>query len=106
MTNVDDVAKVAIGVVIVVALLFLLAVGEALVPERPLLVKQTATLVKIFCGVLFFQLYGDCHCWRRCRRILLDSRLGFCDYGSSIFHVVGNVLVEIIRVVVVEVEML
>ena len=36
--NVDHVAKVAVGVVIVVALLFLLAVGEALVPERPLLV--------------------------------------------------------------------
>jgi len=88
VTNVDDVAKVAIGVVIVVALLFLLAVGEALVPERPLLVKQATTLVKIFYWVLIFQLHGDCHCWRRCRRILLGSSLGFCDRGGSSFHVV------------------
>ena len=34
-TNVDHVAEVAVGVVVVVALLFLLAVGDALVPERP-----------------------------------------------------------------------
>jgi hypothetical protein len=32
--------------------------------------------------------------------------LGFCDCGRSSFHVVGKVLVEIIRVVVVKVEML
>ena len=37
---------------------------------------------------------------------MLDSSLGFCDCGRSSFHVVGKVLVEIIRVVVVEVEML
>ena len=98
--------EVAIGVVVVVALLFLLAVGEVLAPKSPLLVKQAATLVKIFYWVLFFQLHSDCHCWRRCRWILLGSRLGLCDCGRSSFHVVGKVLVEIIRVVVVEVEML
>jgi hypothetical protein len=38
-TNVDYIAKVAVGVVIVVALLFLLTVGEALAPERPFLIK-------------------------------------------------------------------
>ena len=48
-TNIDYVAEVAIGVVVVVALLLLLAVGEVLTPERPLLVKQAMTLVKIFC---------------------------------------------------------
>ena len=37
---------------------------------------------------------------------MLNSRLGFCDYGRSSFHVVGKVLVEIIRIVVVEVETL
>ena len=37
---------------------------------------------------------------------MLDSRLGLCDCGRSSFHVIGEVLVEIIRVVVVEVEML
>jgi hypothetical protein len=97
---------VAIGVVVVVALLFLLAVGEALAPERPLLVKQTTTLIKIFCWVLLFQLHSDCYCWRRCRQILLGSSLGFCDRGRSSFHVVGKILVEIIKIVVVGVEML
>ena len=37
---------------------------------------------------------------------MLNSRLGFCDCGRSSFHVVGKILVEIIRVVVVEVETL
>jgi hypothetical protein len=32
--------------------------------------------------------------------------LGFCDCRRSSFHVVGKVLVEIIRIVVVEVETL
>ena len=35
---------------------------------------------------------------------MLDSSLGFCDCGRSSFHVIGKVLVEILRVVVVEVE--
>ena len=43
-TNFDYVAEVAIGVVVVVALLVLLAVGEALMPERPLLVKLAMTV--------------------------------------------------------------
>ena len=38
-TNVDHVAEVAIGVVVVVTLLFLLVVGEALASKCPLLVK-------------------------------------------------------------------
>ena len=37
---------------------------------------------------------------------MLDSSLGFCDCGRRSFHVVGKVLVEIIRVVVVKVETL
>ena len=82
------------------------AVGEALAPEHPLLVKQAMTLVKIFCRVMFFQLHSDCHCWRRCRRILLDSSLGFCDYRRSSLHVVREILVEIIRIIVVEIETL
>ena len=63
-------------------------------------------LVEIFCWKLLFQLHSDCHYWRRYRRILLDGSLGLCDCGRSSFHVVGKVLVEIIRVVVVEIEML
>ena len=34
------------------------------------------------------------------------SNLGFCDCRRSSFHVVGKVLVEIMRIVVIEVEML
>ena len=37
---------------------------------------------------------------------MLGSSLGFCNCGRSSFHVVRKVLVEIIRVVVVEVETL
>ena len=37
---------------------------------------------------------------------MLDSSLGFCDCGRSSFHAVGKVLVEIIRIVVIEVETL
>ena len=37
---------------------------------------------------------------------MLDSSLGFCDCRRSSFHVVGKELIEIIRVVVVEVETL
>jgi len=62
--------------------------------------------VKIFCWLLLFQLHHDCYCWRRCRRILLGSGLGFCDRGESSFHVVGKILVEIIRIIVVEIETL
>ena len=98
--------KVAVGVVIVVTLLFLLAVDEALAPERPLLVKQATTLVEIFCCVLLLQLDSNSYCWRRCRQVLLGSILGFCDRGRSSFHVVGKILVQVIRIVVVEIETL
>ena len=37
---------------------------------------------------------------------MLGSDLGFCDCGRSSFHVVGKILVKIIRIVVVEVETL
>ena len=106
VTNVDHIAKVAVRVVVVVALLFLLVVGKALAPERPFLVKQATALVEILWWMMFFQLDSDSHRWRRSRRILLGSSLSFCDYGRSSFHVVGKVLIEIIRVVVVEVETL
>ena len=62
MTNVDHTAKVTVGVVVVVALLFLLAVGEAQVPKLPFLVKQVLTLMEIFCCVLLFQLDSNCYC--------------------------------------------
>ena len=78
-TNVDHIAEVAVGVVVVVVLQFLLAVGEALAPERPLLIKQATTLVEILCCVLLFQLDSNYYCWRRCRQVLLGSSLGFCD---------------------------
>ena len=103
--NVDHTAEVVVGVVVVVALLFLLAIGEALAPERPFLVKHVTTLVEIFYWMLLFQLDSDCHYWRRCKWILLGSSLGFCDCGRSSFHVVRKVLVEI-NIVVVEVETL
>ena len=54
MTNVDHVAKIAVGVVVVVTLLFLLEIGDALAPERPFLIKQATTLVKVFCCWLLF----------------------------------------------------
>ena len=87
-------------------MLFLLAVGDALARERPFLVKQAITLVEVFCSMLLFQLDGNYYCWRRCRWVLLGNSLGFCDCWGSSFHVIGKVLVEIIRIVVVEVETL
>jgi hypothetical protein len=70
------------------------------------LVKQAVTHVEIFCWMLLFQLDSDSHCRRRGRWILLGSSLGLCDCGRSSFHVVGEVLVEIIRVIVIEVDTL
>ena len=64
------------------------------------------TFVEIFCWMLLFQLDSDCHCWRRGRRVFLVSSLAFCDCGRSSFHVIGKVVIEIIRIVVVEVETL
>ena len=63
-------------------------------------------LIEIFCYVLLFHLDSYCNCWRRCRRVLLDGSFGFCDCGRSSFHVVGKILVEIIRILVVEIETL
>ena len=37
---------------------------------------------------------------------MLGCSFGFCDRGRSSLHVVGEVLVEIIRIVVIEVETL
>ena len=37
---------------------------------------------------------------------MLCSSLGFCDCGGSSFHVVGKILVEVVRIVVVEIETL
>ena len=37
---------------------------------------------------------------------MLGSSLGFCDRGGSSFHVVGEVLIIVIRIVVVEVKTL
>ena len=64
--------------------------------------------IEIFCWMLFVQLDSDGHCWGRRRRryILLGRDLGFCDCRRSNFHVVGKVLVEIIRIVVIEVKTL
>jgi hypothetical protein len=55
---------------------------------------------------LLFQLDSNCYCWRRCRQVLLGNSLGFCDSGGSSFHVVGKILIKVIRIVVVEVETL
>jgi hypothetical protein len=102
MTNVDHVAKVAVGVVVVVALLFLLAVSDTLASERPFLVKQATTFIEVLRCRLLFQLDSYCDCWRRCRRVLIDNNFDFCDCRSS-SHVVGEVLVIVIRIIVVEV---
>ena len=37
---------------------------------------------------------------------MLGSSLNFCDRWRSSFHVVGKILVEIIRIIVVEIETL
>ena len=37
---------------------------------------------------------------------MLDSSLNFRDHGMSSFHVVGKILVKVIRVVVVELKSL
>ena len=90
MTNIDHVAKVVVGVAVVVTLLFLLAIGEALALERPLLVKQATTLVEIFCCVLLLQLDSNSYCWRRCRQVLLGSSLGFYDRGGGVVSMLSE----------------
>jgi len=62
--------------------------------------------VEIFCWMLLTQLDGDGHRRWRSGWILLGSSLGFSDCGRSSFHVVGKVLIEIMRIVVVKVETL
>ena len=37
---------------------------------------------------------------------MLGISLGFCDHGGSSFHDVGKILIKVIRIVVVEIEML
>ena len=106
MPNVDHIAEIVVSVVVVVASVFLVTIGNMMAPERPLLVADMAALVEIFCCMLLFQLDSDCYCWRRCRQVLFGSSLGFGDRGGSSFHVVGKVLVEVIRIVVIEIETL
>ena len=102
MTDVDHVAKITVGVVIVVAVLFLLAVGDALALERPFLVKKETTFIEVLRCRLLFQLDSYRDCWRKCRRVLVDNSFDFCNCRSS-FHIFGEVLVIVIRIVVVEV---
>ena len=77
-------------------------------PERSLLVELAMMFVEVFCWILLVYLDGDGHHWRkrRSRWILIGGSLGFCDCRGSGFHIVGKVLVEIIRIVVIEVETL
>ena len=77
-------------------------------PRLPLLVELATTFVEVFCWILLVQLDGDGHCWRkrRSRWILIGGSLGFCDCRRSSFHIVGKVLIEIIRIVVVKVKTL
>ena len=61
--DVDDIAEIFIGVVVVVSLLFLKAFGYTLVSQGSLLVANLAALVEIFHHKLVFQLDGDRHSW-------------------------------------------
>ena len=106
MSNVDHIADIAVGVVVVVALLFLSTIGVTLAPKRPLLIAHVAALVKILRHRLVFQLDGGRHGWWSLGRVLLDGGFDFSDRRGSSFHVVGEVLVVVIGVVVVEVEAL
>ena len=85
-----------------------MGVSEALTPERPLLVELATTFAEVFCWILLVQLDGGGHRWRkrRSRWILIGGSLGFCDCRRSSLNIVGKVLIEIIRIVVVKVEML
>ena len=60
-TNVNHIAEIAVGVVVVLALLFLMTIGDTLVPKRPLSIMRAATLVKILRHRLIFQLGGNRH---------------------------------------------
>ena len=62
--NVNHTAEVTVGVVVVVALLFVKAVSKELMPERPLLVELAMMFVEIFCWILLIQLDGDSLHWR------------------------------------------
>ena len=90
--NIDHTAEVTVGVVVVVALLFLKGVSEALMPERPLLVELATMFVEVLCWILLVQLDGDDHRWRkrRSRWILIGGSLGFCDCRRSSFHIEGT----------------
>jgi len=53
--NVDHVAKIAVGLVVVVSLLFLTMIGDMLVPKRSLLIAHVTALVKVLRHRLVFQ---------------------------------------------------
>jgi hypothetical protein len=61
--NIDDLAKIAVGVVVVVALLFLMVISYALASPGSLLVANTAAFILIFHHRLVFQLDGNRHRW-------------------------------------------
>ena len=61
--NVNHIAEVTFGVVVVVTLLFLATVGNTLASQSSLLVADTAALIEIFHHRLVFQLDGDRHRW-------------------------------------------
>ena len=63
MPNVNQVAEIAVGVVIVVALLLLLMIGNTLVPELPFLIEHMSALVEILHHRLIYQLDDHCHVW-------------------------------------------
>ena len=65
MSNVDHIAEIVVGVVVVVASVFLVTIGNMMAPERPLLVADMAALVEIFRHRLIFQLNNNHYRWWR-----------------------------------------
>ena len=61
--NVDYIAEVGIGVIIVLTLLFLATIGYTLALQGLLLVANAAALIEVFHHRLIFQLDGNHYRW-------------------------------------------
>jgi hypothetical protein len=106
MTDVNNFAEVAVGVVERVAVVLVTVFCCALVPESSLLIADPTVLVEIQFLLLVFMFDGDCLAWLSRRSIMTDGGLDFCHHYQASIHVVGEVLVEFVYVVVTEADSL
>jgi len=81
---------------------FLVTHIHAFATQSPFLIKDPAALVEIHLILLIFQLDGNRHARWSKGRIMVEADLDCrCRYWALI-HVVGEVLVKVIRIVIAE----